>query len=461
VTGKPLPQDLAYRSPEEAWLPFEPTSSQPFNRSLAAHLYRRAGFAANSHELDEAVRLGPQAAVKRLLAAPSESDAFDEQMQNFARLTLASNSPELLSGWWLHRMRHTPSPLLEKTTLFWHGHFATGADKVRDANLMYRQNEQLRQHALGRFGELVRGIARDPAMLLYLDSATNRKIHPNENFAREVMELFCLGLGKYSEQDIQQLARCFTGWEVQHGVFKFNPYQHDTGIKKVLGKSGQFDGDDGLRVVLEQPAAAEFICTKLVRYFVSDEPEIPADLVAPLAHRFRDQDLTVAPVVETILTSRVFYSLGALGCKVRSPVELGIGLLRALEANTNMAQLATRLRDLGQMPFYPPNVKGWDGGRTWIDSSALLARARLVRALVERAETRFGGVALDEYLDRFGLKNSAVIVDWLSELLLAVPLATDIRAQLVEQFDRSEKPRLAALKQLLHLFGSLPEFQLA
>jgi len=448
-------------SPDEAWLPFEPTREQPFNRRLAAHLHRRAGFAANTRELDEAVNLGPQDAVKRLLAAGNENGAFDGEMQKFAKLTLAANNPELLSGWWLHRMRHTPAPLLEKTTLFWHGHFATSAAKVRDPALMFQQNELLRQHALGNFADLVRGIARDPAMLLYLDSATNRKNHPNENFARELVELFCLGVGNYTEPDIQQLARCFTGWEVQHGLFQFNTYQHDGGIKKVLGKSGQFDGDDGLRVILQQPAAAQFVSAKLVRFFVSDEPEVPADWIAPLARSFHDHGLTVAPVLETILTSRLFYSPASLGCKVRSPVELGVGLLRALDANANMVQLAGRLRDLGQMPLFPPNVKGWDGGRTWIDSSALLGRAKLVRTFVESPETRFGGVTLDEYLDRFDLKTSAAVVDWLSELLLAVPLTPDVRAQLIERFDRSNTPRPIALKQLLHVLGSLPEFQLA
>jgi uncharacterized protein (DUF1800 family) len=452
---------FAELSPDEAWLPFEPTSSQPFDRRLAAHLFRRADFAASSQELDEAVKLGPQATVARLLAAAREGEAPDAEAQKFAKLTLAGNSPDLLASWWLHRMRHTRAALLEKTTLFWHGHFATSAAKVRDPKLMFQQNELLRRHALAKFEDLVRGIARDPAMLLYLDSATNRKNHPNENFAREVMELFCLGLGNYSEQDIQQLARCFTGWEVQHGVFQFNPYQHDTGIKKVLGKSGPFDGDEGLAIILQQPAAAEFICTKLVRYFVSDEPEVPAEWIAPLARRFRDQGLTVAPVLETLFTSRLFYSRAALGCKVRSPVELGVGLLRALEANANMVQLANRLRELGQMPFFPPNVKGWDGGRTWIDSSALLGRARLVRTMVESPDTRFGGVSLDEYLDRYGLKTGAAVVDWLSELLVSVPLAPDVRSQLIERFDRGDVPRPIAAKQLLHVLGSLPEFQLA
>jgi uncharacterized protein (DUF1800 family) len=456
-----VPNYLADLSPEEAWLRYEPRRTQPFDRRLAAHLYRRAGFAASTRALDEAVQIGPQEAVQRLLNAGKESSVFDDEMRKFAQLTLAANNQELLTGWWLHRMRHTPATLLEKATLFWHGHFATSAAKVRDPQLMFRQNELLRQHALGNFGELVRGIARDPAMLLYLDSATNRKVHPNENFSREVMELFCLGVGNYSEQDIQQLARCFTGWEIQHGDFKFNSYQHDYGNKNVLGKSGPFDGDEGLEIILQQPATAQFICAKLVQFFVADEPEIPAEYIAPLAQRFRAAGLSVAPILETILTSRLFYSPASLGCKVRSPVELGVGLLRALDANANLVQLAGRLRDLGQMPFFPPNVKGWNGGRTWIDSSALLGRANLVRAIVESPETRFGGVTLDEYLDRFGLKSSSAVVDWLCELLVAVPLSSEVRGQLIERLDRGDVPRPTAVKQLLHVLGSLPELQLA
>jgi hypothetical protein len=198
-----------------------------------------------------------------------------------------------------------------------------------------------------------------------------------------------------------------------------------------------------------------------VRFFVCDEPEVPAAWIEPLAQRFRDHDLNFAPVLETILTSRLFYSSAAIGSKIRSPVELGVGLLRALDASANLVQLGNRLRELGQMPFYPPNVKGWDGGRTWIDSSALLGRARLVRSIVESPDTRFGRLALDEYLDGLGLKTSAAIVDWLTELLVAVPLTADVRQQLIAQLDRGNKARPVALKQLLHVLGSLPEFQLA
>lgn len=447
--------------PADAWQRFEPSANQPFNRRLAAHLYRRAGMAATSRALNEAVRLGPEGAVKQLLTPGDALAKFDEEMHQFAQVTLAANNPELLAGWWLHRMRHTPAQLVEKMTLFWHGHFATSAAKVREAELMLQQNELFRRNALGDFGQLVRGIARDPAMLLYLDSATNRKIHPNENFAREVMELFCLGLGHYTERDIQELARCFTGWEIQYGQFKFNAYQHDEQSKTVLGKSGKFDGDDGLAVILEQPATAEFICGKLLRFFVADDEAFTPEWIAPLADKFRESKLSVAPVLEMIFTSRLFYSEAAIGQKVRSPIELGVGMLRALDATTNMVQLASRLRELGQMPLYPPNVKGWDGGRSWINSSTLLGRANLVRYLVESPDTRFAGGPLEQLLEKQSIKSAADAVDHFAELLLAMPLGEDVRAQLVASLQQNGSLRPERLRQMLHLAGTLPEFQLA
>lgn len=456
-----MARTIADLAPEEAWLPFEPTAERLFDRRLAAHLYRRAGLAATSRELDEAVKLGLLGTVKQLLAGGDRSAAFDKEMQSFAQVTLAANNPELLCGWWLHRMRHTPAPLVEKMTLFWHGHFATSAAKVRESELMLQQNDLFRRHALGSFAELVRGIARDPAMLLYLDSATNRKVHPNENFSREVMELFCLGLGNYTERDIQELARCFTGWEIQHGAFKFNQYQHDYASKTVLGKTGKFDGDEGLAIILDQPAAADFLCGKLARFFVSDNEPFTPQQIAPLAQRFRESDLNVAPVLETIFTSRLFFSEAAIGGKVRSPIELGVGLLRAMDGTTNMVQLANRLRELGQMPLYPPNVKGWDGGRVWINSSTLLGRANLVKAIVDSPETRFGGGSLDDWIQRQGPATSEATIDFLAELLVATPLVAEVRTQLVELLDRRDTPRPKSLRQMLHVLGSLPEFQLA
>ncbi len=202
-----------------------------------------------------------------------ESTEFRSTADALAEATLAGGDPTKLSAAWVYRLLYTPNQLLEKTTLFWHGHFATGAEKVKDARMMWNQNQLLREHALGNFGDLVHQISQDPAMLIYLDSAINRKAHPNENFARELMELFCLGEGNYSESDVLELARCFTGWEIKNKKFRKNRYQHDSDEKTVLQQSGDFDGEDGVRIVLEQPAAERFLARKLYRFFVSDEPE--------------------------------------------------------------------------------------------------------------------------------------------------------------------------------------------
>lgn len=445
----------------DAWKPYEPTAAEPFDRRAAAHLFRRAGFAANFVELDAAVKAGPQAAVKGLFAASAAHPQFTEEMERMLQAVLAGNNPESLASWWLYRMRHTPAPLLEKTTLFWHGHFATSATKVREARLMLRQNELLRNNALGSFAKMVQGISRDPAMLLYLDSATNRKTHPNENFAREVMELFCLGVGKYTEKDIQELARCFTGWEIQHGEFKFNQYQHDYGTKTMFGRSGKWDGDEGVTEILQQPAAAEFLCTKLVRYFVADELELPDELLAPLAKQMRESNYTIGPVIETILASWLFFSPGVRGAKVRSPVEVGVGLLRSLDAAANMNALVDHLRAMGQLPLYPPNVKGWNGGREWINASTILARANRVRQLLDTSGVEFGGGPLEAYLGRFDLSESRAVVAGLCELLLPLDPPDEVQQQLVAALDQSGAPREQRLRHCVHTMASLPEYQLA
>ena len=448
-------------TPATAWLPYEPSAERPWNNRLAAHLFRRAGFAASRAEIAAAVQDGPQVAVKKLLAAEADHPRFEGEMQAFAKTLLAGNNPQALSAWWLYRMLHTPAPLLEKMTLFWHGHFATSAAKVTDAQLMYNQNILLRKHALGSFEELVQGISRDPAMLIYLDSITNKKTHPNENYAREVMELFCLGLGNYTEKDIQELARCFTGWEIQRNQFKFNRFQHDFGTKQVLGKSGDFNGEDGVKVLLAQPAAPQFICAKLVRFFVTDDAELTPELIAPLAKQFRERDLQLAPVLETLLTSRYFYSDEALGKKIRSPVELGVGLLRALSATASTQRLSGELGELGQMLFFPPNVKGWDGGLAWINSATLLGRANLVKHLIEDNNAKFAGGTLVALVEKQGWKSSADVVDGLVELLLAAELSPDVRNQLIAILDAGQKNRQIALRQVIHTLGAMPEFQLS
>ncbi|QDU37533.1 hypothetical protein Mal4_18470 [Maioricimonas rarisocia] len=447
--------------PEWAWSPYSPDAQTPWTRALAAHLYRRAGFAATTQQLDDAVAQSPGEVLQDLMQPGRESQDYANDIDDLARANLATGDPKKMSAWWLYRMLTTPAQLQEKATLFWHGHFATGAEKVEDADLVYGQYRLLREHATGDFGALLHGISRDPAMLIYLDSATNRKSHPNENYAREIMELFALGEGAYTEQDIRELARCFTGWEVRRGKFRFNRYQHDFGEKTVLGTSGKLGGDEGVDVVLAQSTAPQFIVRKLIRFYVCDEPEASDELVAPLAREFRDSGLQVGPVIQRILSSNLFFSSHSRGRKVRSPIELGVGFLRALNGTTGIYELAAGMAQIGQELFYPPNVKGWDGGRTWINSSTLLGRANLIRSLLESDKTRFSGATLEELVDREGLQKPHEIVDWLAELLFAVPVPETVRERVTGVLESNDGDRENRLRNALTVLCTLPEFQLA
>ena len=460
-----MPDELSKVDPAWAWAPFEPDARRRWSRRLAAHLHRRAGFAATSAELDDSVKLSPAAAVERLLtpAAGAAGDEFEQTSDMLAQRTAATGDPQRLAAWWLHRMRNTPHPLLEKLTLFWHGHFATSAAKVQMPALMLAQNKLLRRCALGSFEEMVKAVSRDPAMLIYLDSTSNRRIRPNENYARELLELFCLGVGNYTETDIKELARAFTGWELRGDRWAFNPIQHDTGVKSLLGQSGNYDGDDAVKVVLDHPAAPRFIARKLIRYFVFDEPAAPDALVEPVAKGLRESGFEMAPAVRRILSSNLFFSEHAVGRKVRSPVELGIGLIRALEATGNLVRLAAGLAEVGQALFQPPNVKGWDGGRAWINSASLLGRANLVRQILVGGETHFGQGGLEAQATRAGAQTPEQTVDWLLELLVATPVPKPARDRVVRLLAAKQGPidRNRRIAEAVHVIATMPEFQLA
>ncbi len=445
--------------PVWAWQPFEPGAEQKWTRLLAAHLFRRAAFGATAAQIDAAVKQSPADVVQQIVSGANDSAAFRQETDELATSVLSTGDPRQLAAWWVYVMLATRNPLLERMTLFWHGHFATSAEKVNDANSMLEQNRLLRRYALGDFRQLVQKISRDPAMLVYLDSATNRRGHPNENYARELMELFCLGEGNYTEKDVQELARCFTGWEIKLGKFRFNHFQHDTGSKTVLGKTSNFEDGASIDWILEQPQAARFIVGKLYRQFICDEPDPPPQLLEPLVKELREQEWRIGVVVGRILQSRLFFSEHAVGRKVRSPVDVAIGLLRSLEGTTNAHELATELQQNGQGLFYPPNVKGWDGGRTWINSSTILGRANMVARVVGDEKTRFAGGNLSEYLGGLGARKPTEIIDMLADLLLAAPLARTSRESLVEICARNTNS-VRGIAAAIQALAALPEFQL-
>ena len=288
---------------------------------------------------------------------------------------------------WVQAMTNSSFPLLEKMAMFWHGHFATHID-----NPYYDQQllNIFRKKGLGNFGELLHAVSKSSAMLLYLNSKQNKKMHPNENFAREVMELFTLGKGHYTEDDIKEAARAFTGWGFDgNGDFEFKGKQHDFGQKKFLGKTGDFTGEDVLDILLKQKQTAVFITQKIYRYFVSDE-KIDQKRVAKLAEGFYESNLSIPVLLKSIFTASWFYDGSIVGSKVKSPIELLIGYQKIVPIQYGNPKTVIHIQKaLGQYLFNPPNVAGWAGGKSWIDSSSLVFRMRLPEPLLGQGELEF------------------------------------------------------------------------
>ena len=292
-----------------------------------------------------------------------------KQMQQQSREDLKT-----LNIRWLEEMINSEAQLREKMSLFWHGHFAT-----RVINSYFQQEllQIIRENALGSFKDLLKEVSRSPSMIQFLNNQQNRKQHPNENFAREVMELFTLGRGNYTENDIKEAARAFTGWGFNlQGEFVFRRGQHDDGRKTVLGKTGNFDGDDIINILLEQRQTARFITKKIYKYFVNDT--VDDAKVEWLSDRFYKNDYDIKKLLEDIYLSDWFYDEKNIGSRIKSPIELLAGIRRFLpmEMQNDQAQLLFQ-RTLGQILFYPPNVAGWPGGKNWIDSSSLMLRLRI------------------------------------------------------------------------------------
>lgn len=333
----------------------------------------------------DADRRGNYAALKDL--SPEERKAAQKAQQALHR-----NQTNDLRGWWLNRMMTTPRPLQENLTLFWHGHFATSIAKVRFPYAMYLQNETLRRHAAGNWKELLYAIARDPAMLIYLDNAQSRRRNPNENFARELMELFTLGEGHYTEEDIRESARSFTGFSMERDrlSYLYRAGAHDAGEKTFMGDSGTFTGDDIIDHILRSPQAARFITRKLMVYFMGIEPDEP--LTNELAEILEKQDWNFRPLLKALFLSKAFYAEKVLRTHIKSPVDWLVGAALQLERPLPPAGWCQNtLRELGQELFAPPNVKGWDGGYTWINTTTLTARHRHAFMLVQGGRVRQAG----------------------------------------------------------------------
>ncbi|MBV9130103.1 MAG: DUF1800 domain-containing protein [Verrucomicrobia bacterium] len=373
----------------------------------AAHLLVRAGFGGDPSEIQKTLALGPEKAVDSMVNAPPESyppptwatpnDGSELRAQVQEAATPADKEAAIrllqqkfiaemkdLTRWWVIRMVNTPSPLLEKMTLFWHGHFATSGQKVRPAYKMWRQNETFRQNALGNFSSLVKAVSRDPAMMIWLDIVQSKKESPNENFGREVMELFTLGEGHYTESDVKAAAQAFTGYRInqQEQSFRFAEGQFDPGLKSFLGRTGPWDGDQILDIIVSQPQCARFIGAKIWKFFAYDDAH--PKLLDAIASEFRNAHYELRPLMKTLFLSEEFYSSRARNSQIKCPVQLIVQALRTMPVALPDSDLfAFAFRQMGQVPFFPPNVKGWDGGKSWINTATLAFRYKLLRQLVE------------------------------------------------------------------------------
>jgi uncharacterized protein (DUF1800 family) len=459
-------------NPQWAWEAYRPSAQSPWDLRKVGHLYRRAAFGATWAELEAGLKAGPQATVDRLLKEDPGQAAFDRQTAPLAQSITRANDGRQARAWWLYRMLYSLQPLREKLTLFWHNHFATSNAKVNNAGFMLGQYQLLHRHALGNFRSLLQEMSQDPAMLVWLDTSLSKKGMPNENYARELMELFSLGRGHYTEGDIREAARAFTGWEIEGNKAHFNPKQHDAGEKRVLGQAGKWSGADVVRICLDQPAAPLFIVTKLYRFLVSEAVPPTPELLAPLAHQFRQSDYDFGALVERVLRSNLFFAQPVYRSRVKAPVDFALGIVHALEGRIGTVALAGVLEELGQSLFYPPSVKGWDGGPTWLNGQTLLVRQNLALAFTSTEDGRFGRrTDPAELVHKQGKNTDAEVVDFFLGLFLQGDVPPATRGKLVEYQLKSHKQSVPVywtqqdatdhrVRTLCHLVLALPEFQL-
>ena len=482
-----------------------PLPSRDWNPAKAAHLLNRAGFGGTPAEIEALHQAGFDAAVERVLQFTDDSAAFpkpdgtapqDMMEMQMAMRKLPENERRekmqaeqkskmeqlfVLVDWWLDRMRRSPNQLREKLTLFWHGHFATSVLKVREPFGLWQQNETLRQNALGNFGTMTRAIARDPAMIFYLDTQQNHKNHPNENFARELMELFTLGIGNYTEEDIQQAARTFTCYKINPRTMTFQlaEFERDDGEKKIFGRTGNFSAEDFIDMILEKPACAKHIAKKLWTFFAYEDPA-PA-LVEQLADSFRGHHYEIRPLMGEILRSTEFYSAPAIRSQVKSPIQWFVQTARELEIDLPRGQAANNaLRSLGQVPFFPPSVKGWDGGKAWINTSTLLLRYNMAGFIAGGGGPGMGMMMKNggpQMAPRDGEKSNTLDLAKIAPAELRADPKALVEALGFRLFQTKLTPKESevflkfldeqrgdtsdqTIRDLLHLMMSTPEFQL-
>ena len=489
-----------------------PLPVERWDDRAAAHLLNRAAFGATPEEIAVTKAKGLAGAVLDLIEPRVSALPFDppdwahprdlRSLRQEARMAKQNGdttkirevrkteADEILDlrRWWMARMATTAAPLLEKMTLFWHGHFATSVEKVKDGYWMWLQNETIRRHALANFAALTKEMSRDPAMMIYLDLPQSRREHPNENWARELMELFTVGIGNYTEQDVRESARAFTGYRLDLVTqrFWFAPNQYDAGPKTFLGRTGNFNGDDIIHFLTKQPACAQFLAKKLCRFFIEEEPS--PSLIIAVAERLRTHDLEIKPVLREIFSSAEFYSDRVMRAQIKSPTQFIIQTCKLLSCDLPGPRVAQNaMRQMGQILFAPPNVKGWDGGKSWISTSTLLFRNNFANYLIngdairppgmkrQGADLGFRGAARAAFGDEIrrnpidvnrlvsaDVRNNAqrLIANLSKRVLQSDPPSDDMAAFTNFLAARKDDSSDATVRGLLHLMMSTPLYQL-
>jgi uncharacterized protein (DUF1800 family) len=438
-------------------------------RSQVAHLLRRAGFGSTEAELDQYTALGFAGAVNQLLNPEKVDDSATDAL--LAPLTADLGDPKKIEAakfWWFNRMLYTRRPLEEKLALFWHNHFATANSKVGNAGLMLQQIQLFRDNGFGNFETLLQKVTRDPAMLIWLDNRLNRKGAPNENYAREVQELFTVGIGNYTEQDIHEAARAFTGHTLDKNlVYTFNAKQHDSGTKTFQGQTGAFDADDILAILVRNPATARFVSTRLFSYFAYDNPD--PSTIDRLATTFTSSNFDIRSVLRDILTGPEFLSAQAFHGQIKQPADLVVGSLKSLDVQNVGPDVTQVLRRMGQDLLNPPDVSGWKGGAAWINGTTLFERFNWANRLAmgrDATKPNFADVA-----GRVQARNVTTpdgLVDYYLGLLVDGDVTPEARQALIDYLNASGPLSLtdpAALdlkaRGLVHLALAAPTYQLA
>ena len=486
----------------------DPINSKSFDYAKAAHLLNRAGFGGTPQQITAMQTMGLDRAVDHLVdyqkiddsglprpqydsdlnrqLSPEDRKILQTAKANNDKATLEKYRVEQLrreqadreqmsslEQWWLGWMISSPRPLEEKLTLLWHGHFASNHRTIRNSYLMLQQNVLFLHHANGNFGDLALGIIRDPAMLHFLNNDSNRKDHPNENLAREIMELFTLGVGNYTEDDIKQGARALTGYSVEGNDFRFRPFIHDNGQKVILGRRGTFDGDAFVRILLDQPACPMWVSYKLYKHFVGDIDDRPTpeqtDVIRQLARVLVSNHYELSPVLKTIFKSEHFYDPAIVGNQIKSPAQMAVGAIRVLQTpQRDLNTITDAMALMGQKLFDPPSVAGWGGGREWINTSTLFGRQNLATFLLT------GKLPFDdgwdendiEYDPGFLIKDlpsehPPMVIDHLMATLIGPQAPRQRRDELIAFVNsRGGQMKSDTLVALLLLITAMPEYQL-